>query len=322
LFRSDVMGTAPNMVVLCGIPGCGKTSLVNDITTLSNDTQSVWGNFLIWHINFDAIFDDVQKKINGIDFHEWKIGRNEAFFQVKHILAPHETNHCILPPIQPIKIHPSNQLTKVIFVDDNMYYRSMRHSFYQLAKKYKAGFSQIYINTPLGACITNNEIRGSSKVSELVIRTIQDKLEVPSPLFYTWERHTLFLSCEINSNDLFEKLAEFWEDPLPNDEALREGQEKSRLINMLNVVHQFDIRARKMISGIISKYKLTHGLLFDANIAQCVRKELGKKKQEMLTSIQKLTHNNNIDNIEVLIMALEIKFVKYCNNLNINNIGN
>eukprot|EP00884_Botryococcus_braunii_P015560 jgi/Botrbrau1/2688/Bobra.0203s0031.1 len=45
---------------------------------------------------------------------------------------------------------------KLVIVDDNMHYRSMRHVCYKLARKHGASFAQLYISAQLERAIASN----------------------------------------------------------------------------------------------------------------------------------------------------------------------
>jgi hypothetical protein len=60
--------------------------------------------------------------------------------------------------------------TTLIVVDDNLYYRSMRYTYCQLARKYRVGLMTIFLNCPVTLAVTRNRQRDPSEQVELLLR--------------------------------------------------------------------------------------------------------------------------------------------------------
>jgi len=103
--------TSPFVVVLCGLPGSGKTSLAMEITSSLKNF-----NFDTNHICFDQIEQSLGNTEINWDVNIWRTTREKVYEQVKELLVE------------------NGQKARVIILDDNMYYRSMRYTYYKLAK--------------------------------------------------------------------------------------------------------------------------------------------------------------------------------------------
>jgi len=334
------------VVVVSGLPACGKTTFINNsISDISsnqrNPFKSKYSSIYLYHVEFDHIFEQIHQQERNydtsndeFDHNEWKSSRHEAFLQVKQMLqhdgnddhGDHTTEATLLPFIKPIIVQlgpedrqkemESKDSLHIIFVDDNMYYKSMRYSYYQLARRYRAGFVQIYIDCPLEECLLRNQMRQTvsnieSKkiVTSQVITGMKEKFEVPNPQENRWQSHFICISCTDGKDVRFpyEEVMGFWNDALPNDEPLRMEQESSREINLSSLKHQFDLKGRKIINNFISKFKSSEN--FDPVSAQKMGKEMSTKRQEIISSLEHLEHHEEMEN---LLAHFEMKFLEYC----------
>lgn len=109
------------ILALCGLPGVGKTTFSKILTKklfafdwsfLSTEKVE------IEQINYDDLF---ALQNNGDIFNPevWKESRSTAITRVQQILN-----------------HPKESL-RFIIIDDNLYYSSMRHEYFQLARNCK-----------------------------------------------------------------------------------------------------------------------------------------------------------------------------------------
>eukprot|EP00752_Nemacystus_decipiens_P003553 g3278.t1 len=78
---------------------------------------------------------------------------------------------------------------RVVLVDDNLHFRTMRHKVFSLARKYECGYAQVYFPVEVEEAVGRNEARGSP-VSEAVIRKMAGSIQPPDPKRFKWERHT------------------------------------------------------------------------------------------------------------------------------------
>ena len=128
------------VVLTCGLPAVGKTTLVSN---LFHHLPASEMPFHVHHIELDSIYLDlIQSRATtsssscGDDGHTdefninaWKESRRIAVSKVEDILR-------------------SKEKATVVFVDDNMFYRSMRLQYARLSASFSAAFAQIHITLP------------------------------------------------------------------------------------------------------------------------------------------------------------------------------
>merc|ERR1711909_93629 len=87
-----------------------------------------------------------------------------------------------------IGIEDGDERKVLIIIDDNNYLRSMRYEYYQLARKFEAGFCQLLFQSTLEMALVRNSSRDAKhRIPEEVIRRMSEKLEAPDPLKNSWE---------------------------------------------------------------------------------------------------------------------------------------
>jgi tRNA uridine 5-carbamoylmethylation protein Kti12 len=117
--QSDVTSDGQRLlIVLCGLPGAGKSSFARALQT------STVGNFpppnsTLHHVCFDELYADTSNAAASFDRNAWHESRRVAFDKTTELLQ--------------LPIATSSH--QIIVVDDNMHLRSMRKPFMQLARK-------------------------------------------------------------------------------------------------------------------------------------------------------------------------------------------
>lgn len=147
----------------------------------------------------------------------------------------------------------------IFIIDDNLYYQSMRYEFYQLAKKFRCGFSQMYLQCSSDCAASRNEGR-VNRVPVDVISTMANKIETPQPTKHRWEENsvTMCTEAEINEDKITQGLTIIkcaLSNPVETVEVDLAEKEKSQLICSTNVLHQIDTTLRKITSDRIKSYK-------------------------------------------------------------------
>lgn len=164
------------IILICGVPGTGKTTITNNIINKLNnklcfklsfdDFQLEKGLFSFSFflsfffflcsyslisslLHYSLLISDVLELWNENSFIEI---RNNCLNYLKDILS--DDNNCY----------------EYILIDDIMYYRSMRKKVYQIAREYNSRFIIIYAYTSLENCLLRNLNRPEeTRVSEEVI---------------------------------------------------------------------------------------------------------------------------------------------------------
>lgn len=303
-------------MIVCGLPGVGKTSFTRKLISQC----AFYEGLECVHLEYDEFEkqERSQKKTltpdsptqssqTSFDSSAWKSARERIEDLVEQILSGSmQTNNPVLKNSNNYSHESKSAQQLFIFLDDNMYYHSMRNTFFKLCQKYKAGFVQIYLQAPLEYAISNDQQRTAERqIGIHVIQQMKHKLEEPDPIHNTWEKHTITLDAsKLNLSDtpqiqnVLKQVMAMAEDPLPEIPAENEEEkERSRIANFESTVHQFDLRSRKLLASLIPK---------DSPKAGEVAARLNQKRKDMLQDLKtnpekysKLT----LDDLEALFVA-------------------
>ena len=167
-------------------------------------------------------------------------------------------------PLPPNKSH-------VIVIDDNMFYRSMRYSYFQIACRFQVSYCQIYLKIKLEDALKRNTNRGNGAVKTETISKMAFVFEEPDTNFNHWEKQSLILSC-YGEDDSLHHIVNFIEmsfqnvaQSLCNHDNI--SNQCSKQENLKNSYHQIDILLRKHVSTSVAKLKTNSNdnLLFSNN---------------------------------------------------------
>jgi len=257
--------------VFAGLPAAGKSRLCRLICARKSNS------FATVHVCYDQLMEDhIQVSNQGT----WK---NERLSIVKSVeslidcvrrnqLAALLSSHgdaalapllSIFGDVRDLSSLWTNHSPLVILIDDNNFYRSMRFEYAQLARKYRCGFCEIFVECPPEVAIGRNARRSNEnrhKVSEQTIVKMHANLELPNAERFDWEKLSLHLNgTEEEENEKLaagvEKIVELIHlaletplTPVVSEEQLAQTA-KSRKINLDNKIHQFDIQWRRAAAG-------------------------------------------------------------------------
>lgn len=289
-----------SLLVLCGIPGAGKTKLCRSLLNLSekkplythkhedgefvlsgtipmDEHSAIQPSFKCYHVCYDSIIPDsgFKKQVmydEGLS--EWKLCRqhvvNMVDIMISQILSsnicskicsdiPDDLLQRFCELIYPLK-GPSNRATEeniLILIDDNMYYKSMRYSYYQIAREYNIGFLELYIECPVEIALKNNFLRTTAfQVPASVIKNMIEKIESPSDKVH-WEKdgHIIIKPKDMDVSyinvviDILNKVKKSWDNPVVKlSEENLEHSEEARQICSKNLIHQCDQILRQLVS--------------------------------------------------------------------------
>ena len=148
------------LVVFCGIPGSGKTTVAQHVQTTTLDIEP-------------------QPNIHNVAFDDG-IANKEVWTE-RSFAESRETG------MDTVKQHLENSTSSsscdtVILVDDIMYLHSMRREMYVLARDYGAHHMLIvHVNADIHVALARNAIRDvSTQVEEMSIRRMFDRFEQPN----------------------------------------------------------------------------------------------------------------------------------------------
>lgn len=271
------------LVLLCGLPAAGKTTLVEALKahpTLQHTTTIV-------HLCFDQLWAAHQQQSTfHFSPHEWKESQQEMFNKTRtilHDLSKAQTN--------------TNQT--IVIVDDNLYYKSMRHDYEHLARKFEIGCCIIWLECSVTACLQRNQARQASlpiPVPDSVILDMAAKMEIPSIEDYNSTTITkpslLIVDTEkihvaTYTNQIIHSIQHALQYPLIDHIKLHEQQaEKSRHENDTSLIYQADLALRKKVSQLLSTTNDKQKLAPILNIKR--RQLLDAFKKQPTSTIQEL----------------------------------
>ena len=346
------------IVVLSGIPGSGKSRFISRCCENHHDNRR--DNHLHVHIEYDRILSsqnerllisheqasDHQRKlwkmsrrvilenidcaINAIN-NKIKNGNNicDIFKKIEKDLSDISDFHDTLRDMQhkvssivqnTLQQCPGNVTDIIWFIDDNMYYKSMRYEYYQLARQQSSSFAQIYMDCSLEIGLVANH-RRKNPVPEDVVRLMYSRIEVPDAKENGWETHSIIIN--IDGDEIVQKhldnvstlIEKSLNDPLSpiTHEATQLIKSIDRELSMKSILHQADVVLRKLVSKTMSKCDCSEDKMamkqFASHVNQC-RTKLYKSLQNKETSVPDHIHINvSNGDVESLTDFLNAKFI-------------
>lgn len=188
--------TYASVLLVCGLPGSGKSTLVNMLKSSMEKYDKV---FLI---DYDKIADTIDQfdlqdnaetsteylgtesnkpkntsghtSFDSNDLYAWRRSREIALGKLKDALHSHFSDR--------------NNHSMLIILDDNFHLKSMRREIYRACQEIVAefessiGFVTLYLSTPLEVCMKQNNRRdGKHRIPDDVIRRMAVAIEPPDP---------------------------------------------------------------------------------------------------------------------------------------------
>ncbi|KRY46773.1 Transmembrane protein 98 [Trichinella britovi] len=258
------------LAIVFGIPACGKTSLCKRIVDFFNADESNRSDIHVVHICYDEILEYAKLCTN-----QWKSMRNMILDSIDAVAVGLNSRDAYVKPaaidadiwnkIVPLVPNFDATWSKIIFlIDDNMYYRSMRFSYYRLARKHQFGFCQLYIQCDLErALIQNRGRKPDAVVSDETIKRMAEKIQIPAE---KWEENSITVivdnsDSEVHLSKIGNFLLESFSKFLPE---LSEDANNDKLTynveSCTNRMHRLDLLLRGIIHQEVEN-KLSHNEL-------------------------------------------------------------
>jgi O-phosphoseryl-tRNA(Sec) kinase len=286
-------GTRICLVLLIGLPGSGKTTLCGALVEF---LKSLHATSHVIPITYDELIPaDVLRHHDNIS--QWKEARRDVLNCVQNLILcltglkefSMANSFEMSVREEMIKTVVNMKKTKVyIIVDDNMYYRSMRYEYYQLARLYKLSFCQLFVQCSVTDALNRNSSRDTSvAVPQKVITRMAERLQPPDKQNNPWERFSLTLPSEVWTVTKMTEISDFLnyvaEHPVMRPENDSDVCQESRIICSTNVMHQVDVTLRKIIGDRMRQGRET-GLPRDE--LQVQSKALVNERQHILEGIR------------------------------------
>ncbi|XP_057304276.1 L-seryl-tRNA(Sec) kinase-like [Hydractinia symbiolongicarpus] len=182
----------------------------------------------------------------------------------------------------------AKSIRHVFFIDDNMFYRSMRYEYFQLARLLECSYCQIFIKGNIQDSINRNSNRIGSIVTEDTIIKMTALLQEPDVVRHTWESNTFVLENRTPfSDELVKDIYKFINKSSENIvspivEKNLDILEADRKQCLENLLHQCDQITRKYLSTYMSDCKTK---CESKDELQKMGKRLNKKRKEYLNMI-------------------------------------
>ena len=188
------------LLVLIGLPGSGKTTLARRLcSALSNSYRLV-------HIEYDAVVDlSEQARLQaaaaaGEGDDRWREARRELERAVEAVVVGGEMPETLRQAIgssvdaadPKVPEATGDERPTVFIIDDNMYLRSMRYRYFQLARRHQLGFAAVLLDVPVSECLRRNAARLQS-VPKAAIEAMATRLERPEAA-RLWETRSVTLA--------------------------------------------------------------------------------------------------------------------------------
>ena len=211
------------IVLLCGIPGSGKSSFANFLKSRSDCYFGLDCTVLCFDDDFLPNHDEIISTQRS-----YSQGREKALKSLKEL--------CL-----------SDSKIRLIVVDDNMYYRSMRKEVYKIARDCKCLFTQVFFEISVEAALERNRMR-ENPVPEDAVRGMAEKLEPPAAKT-GWDQAIAFSSNE----EVAAVLAKKWkEHPTLKPKASMEKDSNNNNVKEKGA-HELDMLLRKEVGTILSR---------------------------------------------------------------------
>uniref|UniRef100_A0A7S2W7Q0 Uncharacterized protein n=1 Tax=Rhizochromulina marina TaxID=1034831 RepID=A0A7S2W7Q0_9STRA len=248
----SVVGGPRVVVALMGIPGAGKSTLCDALEACKPSGVESCA------VSFDEVMDELHSQSMAASPHLphqfdpvlWKQSRARAFQNAQEFLEQRSMGE-----------NDSPAAARVVFLDDNLHYRSMRKEARRLARDSNAGLIILWVDCDIETAVERNRARDERRrVPEASITRIHAALEPPEAREVDhFDGHLLHLTRPQGPEDW----TEIWRGIVgaaahPVAQAKEEGEddevarEKARKETLLSDTHQFDLLSRRAMKDVMT----------------------------------------------------------------------
>ncbi|XP_065883257.1 L-seryl-tRNA(Sec) kinase-like isoform X2 [Dysidea avara] len=292
------------ILLIYGIPAAGKTKLVTGLCEGSQTQRS--GTFVCVHFDdfyppdFRGCTDEHQKTDSCSEQPLFKLkhARQDLNNNLNHLILVNRlgtagnssvSDGCdswgkFLSVISSSNPHVSfdhhgriqgSRHPVVILLDDNMIYHSIRHEYYQIARKCNR-FGEVLVQCPFQLAMSRNDKR-QIPIPSQTIKYMADELEPAQPDKFNWEHNSITIDSQMTDDawpvvwSLVQTACNKPAQPVVDDS---ERVLLDRQHTQESIIHQADQVLRKCVTNKISTFKGTPELPTVAKSANAVKREL------------------------------------------------
>ena len=262
------------LLLFCGLPAAGKSTLARQL--LADGPQQLLHHLAprgvravrVWHICFDTVLEALQSQRGIAEFDPmlWHESRDLVLAAVGAFFAAAEPRLKL-----PCAVHSEvcgdecEPCMHVLVLDDNMHYRSMRRTYYRLARDAQIAVCTLGLPISLELALARNVPRPTAhRVAEATIRGMADALQWPQPDTHRWERGWIQLAEPRSEQPQqpplpWQELAAALAESVPSGPteadraALAEAAAASAAQTASSAAHQLDLRLRKTTSELMRR---------------------------------------------------------------------
>nr|XP_037282928.1 L-seryl-tRNA(Sec) kinase-like isoform X1 [Rhipicephalus microplus] len=177
------------LALFCGLPASGKTTLVQQISSLLESREARGVPWYPCVIRYDELVSTDAQAVMAQSKGLTKESRQRLLEASDYYIGWLCGEDCQPSPMctdplmeMLVRLKATRRGQKpdgkpLIMVDDNLYYRSMRAAWFKLARKYSLGFCQVFLLCSAEQAIQRNATR-LLPVPELTIETMVQKFEL------------------------------------------------------------------------------------------------------------------------------------------------
>lgn len=226
-------------VVLCGLPGAGKSVLARGL-----EAAAEAAGVTCTRVSFDEVCDTVLnggESPEGFDPVAWRRDRAAALSLVDAALRQPE----------------GERGERVVIVDDNMFYRSMRRVIFRMCRENRCAFVTIHVRVSAEVAAGRNRAReGCERVPEAAFQRMLAAFQPPAGGDCGWERGALDVDSgsATCADAVWARVRMAWSSappPAVTEEArvvLREAGQKG---NVSSLVHAYDLWSRAVVRACV-----------------------------------------------------------------------
>lgn len=169
------------VVLLCGLPGAGKTTLAGRLvawlaaetdiaaTLLSVDAEEAAASSVASELPAGAGSNGSSATVDGWRTAPWHAARERVQAAVRRAVAEDAQQRA-----------PCRHPRRLLLVDDNHYYASMRRPYYTACRDARAAWGVLWLDAPLSAAAARNVLRvGGARVRDDVMLRMAQRFEPP-----------------------------------------------------------------------------------------------------------------------------------------------